>query len=92
VCFAEGGDGGLERVVTEDEFFLILTRLSGFEVEDQLLYLSNFKDAFGLANLEAGWSSYLPLGGFFTNVSKNDRFFIVIFYWHQPKVELVGEV
>lgn len=46
MCFAEGGDSGLERVVAENEFFLIFARLSGFEVENQLLNLSNFKDAF----------------------------------------------
>ena len=90
--FAEGGDSGLERVITENELFLVLASLSGLKVEDQLLNLSNLKDAFGLADWETWWSLYLPLGGLLADVSEDDRFFVVVLYGHQTEVKLVWEV
>ncbi len=80
VRFSEGGDGSLERVIAENKLLLILASLGRFEVEYQLLDLSNLKDALALADLEAGWGFYLPLSGLFTNVPQYDRFFVVVLY------------
>ena len=92
VRFAEGGDGSLERVIAENKLFLILARLGGFEVEYELLDLSDLKYALALADLEAGWGFYMPLSGLFANVSEYDRFLVVVLHGHQAKVELVREV
>jgi hypothetical protein len=46
VRFAEGGDRGFEIVVEKSKFFFVFTGLGGFEAEDKLFDLSNFKDTF----------------------------------------------
>lgn len=92
MSFAEGGDGSLERVIAQNKFFLILACLSGFEVEYQLFNLSNLQNTLTFANLEAGWGLNLPLGGFFADVSKYDRFFVVVLDGYEAEVKLIWEV
>jgi len=82
VRFAKGGDGSLERVIAENKLFLILARLGGFEVEYELLDLSDLEDALALANLEVGRGFYMPLSGLFADVSEYDRFLVVVFHGH----------
>lgn len=90
--FAECGDGALKVVEAERELFFVLAGFSCLEVEDKLLNLADFEDAFTLVDLEARGHIDLPLCGTLANVSENDGFFIVEFNGYEAEVQDVGEV
>lgn len=92
VRLAENRNDCLQVVVAQDDLVLVDARLLRNELEDQLLTLADFKDAFVLAEVEARRRLDLPLRGLLADVPDHDGLLGHVLHRYLTEVEDVWEV